>query len=90
MAATAVSWTLAPEPALDPRAAFFAPWITVPAGDAPGRISAELIAAYPTGVPILAPGELITADLLGALQRQAAEGSRIAMPPTQACAPCVC
>jgi arginine decarboxylase len=73
-----LSWTLAPEPAVDPRTAFFAPWTTVPASQAPGRISAELIAAYPPGVPILAPGELITRELLAALQQQAAEGSRIA------------
>jgi arginine decarboxylase len=77
-AATGVSWTLVPEPVVDPRAAFFAPWVTVPSSQAPGRISAELIAAYPPGVPILAPGELITAELLEALRRQAAEGSRIA------------
>jgi lysine decarboxylase len=73
-----VSWTLAPEPVTDPRTAFFAPWITVPADRAPGQIGAELIAAYPPGVPILGPGELITADLVAALHRQAAEGSRIA------------
>jgi lysine decarboxylase len=63
---------------IDPRTAFFAPWTAVPAGEAPGRVSAELIAAYPPGVPILAPGELITAGVLGALRQQAAEGSRIA------------
>ncbi len=78
VAATGVSWTLTPELVVDPRAAFFAAWTTVPADKAPGRVSAELIAAYPPGVPILAPGELITPDLLEALQRQAAEGSRIA------------
>lgn len=77
-ARAALSWTLTPQPAVDPRTAFFARWTAVPASQAPGRISAELIAAYPPGVPILAPGELITHELLTALQRQAAEGSRIA------------
>ncbi|HEY3955293.1 MAG TPA: hypothetical protein VGM53_18135 [Streptosporangiaceae bacterium] len=77
-AAIGVSWTLAPEPMIDPRTAFFAPWTAVPADEAAGRASAELIAAYPPGVPILAPGELITPALLGALRQQAAEGSRIA------------
>jgi len=77
-AATGVSWTLSAEPVVDPRTAFFAPWTAVPAEQAAGRISAELIAAYPPGVPILAPGELITPGLLDALWRQAAEGSRIA------------
>ncbi|MDR3035198.1 MAG: hypothetical protein LBV78_19240, partial [Kitasatospora sp.] len=73
-----ISWTLAPRPVTDPRTAFFAPAITVPADQAPGQVSAELIAAYPPGVPILGPGELITPDLVTALHRQAAEGSRIA------------
>jgi lysine decarboxylase len=77
-AATGLSWTVAPQSVVDPRTAFFAPWTTVPAGQAAGRVSAELIAAYPPGVPILAPGELITHELLEALRRQAAEGSRIA------------
>jgi arginine decarboxylase len=77
-AATGVSWTLTPEPMIDPRTAFFAPWTEVPADEASGRASAELIAAYPPGVPILAPGELVTPALLGALRQQAAEGSRIA------------
>jgi lysine decarboxylase len=77
-AATPVSWTLTPRPVTDPRTAFFAPAVTVPAGEALGRVCAELIAAYPPGVPILAPGELVTGELLGALRRQAAEGSRIA------------
>jgi lysine decarboxylase len=77
-AATGVSWSLTPQPVTDPRTAFFAPAVTVPAAQAPGRISADLVAAYPPGVPILAPGELITADLLAALRQQAADGSRIA------------
>jgi arginine decarboxylase len=77
-AATAVSWSLVPVPVVDPRTAFFAPWEAVPADLAPGRTSAELIAVYPPGVPILAPGELITAGLLDALRQQGAAGSRIA------------
>jgi lysine decarboxylase len=77
-AAAGVSWTLMPEPVVDPRTAFFAPATTVPIDQAPGRISAELIAAYPPGVPILAPGELVTAELIAVLRQQAAEGTRIA------------
>jgi lysine decarboxylase len=76
--ATPASWALTPQPVTDPRTAFFAPATTVPSGQAPGRISAELIAAYPPGVPILAPGELITPELLATLRQQAAEGARIA------------
>ncbi len=74
----AASWTVEPEPVLAPREAFFAPNETVPAAAAVGRVSAELIAPYPPGVPVLAPGELITAAAVEALREVAADGGRIA------------
>ncbi len=43
-----------------------------------GRISAELIAPYPPGVPVLAPGELVTREALDALREVQADGGRIA------------
>ena len=43
-----------------------------------GRVSAELVAPYPPGVPVLAPGELVTADALDALRAALADGGRIA------------
>jgi lysine decarboxylase len=76
-AATA-AWTVRPQTVLAPREAFFAPNETVPAGAAVGRISAELVAPYPPGVPVLAPGELITDEALAALREVAADGGRIA------------
>jgi lysine decarboxylase len=63
---------------LAPREAFFAPNETVPAATAVGRVSAELIAPYPPGIPVLAPGELITAAAVEALREVAADGGRIA------------
>jgi lysine decarboxylase len=74
----AASWTVEPETVLAPRDAYFAPHETVPAGTAIGRVSAELIAPYPPGVPVLAPGELITAPAVEALLQIAADGGRIA------------
>jgi arginine decarboxylase len=76
--APAAAWTVVPETILAPREAFFAPNETVPADSAVGRVSAELIAPYPPGVPVLAPGELITADAVNALREALAEGGRIA------------
>jgi arginine decarboxylase len=72
------AWTVTPRMALAPREAFFAPWETVRADDAVGRTSAELVAPYPPGVPVLAPGEIITAGALAALRATHAEGGRIA------------
>jgi arginine decarboxylase len=74
----AAAWTVRPQTVLAPREAFFAPNETVPAREAIGRVSAELIAPYPPGVPVLAPGELITAEAVEALREVAADGGRIA------------
>jgi arginine decarboxylase len=72
------AWTVTPRMALPPREAFFAPNETVGADAAVGRISAELVAPYPPGVPVLAPGEIITAEALAALRAAHADGGRIA------------
>jgi len=72
------AWTVTPEMAIPPRQAFFAPNETVGADAAAGRISAELVAPYPPGIPVLAPGEIITAGALAALRAARSEGSRIA------------
>ncbi len=76
-AATA-AWTVRPQTVLAPREAFFAPNQTVAAEAAVGRISAELVAPYPPGVPVLAPGELITTEALAALREVVADRGRIA------------
>jgi len=72
------AWTVEPQTVLAPREAFFARNETVPADAAAGRISAELVAPYPPGVPVLAPGELITSEALNALREVQADGGRIA------------
>jgi arginine decarboxylase len=76
--AAAAAWTVRPEMVLSPREAFFARNETITAHAAVGRVSAELVAPYPPGVPVLAPGELITADAVAALREVAADGGRIA------------
>ncbi|WP_030527571.1 aminotransferase class I/II-fold pyridoxal phosphate-dependent enzyme [Phycicoccus jejuensis] len=71
-------WAVDPETASTPREAFFAPRETVPLEAAVGRVSAELVAPYPPGVPVLAPGERVTVASLDALRAARAAGSRIA------------
>lgn len=67
-----------PVVAMSPRQAFFAERETVMLQRAIGRVSAELIAPYPPGIPVLAPGEEITADTLAALRHAKTAGVRIA------------
>jgi arginine decarboxylase len=76
-AAASTAWRVAAQAALSPREAFFAASELVPAERAVGRVSAELAAPYPPGIPALAPGEVVTAEVLDALQREAAAGTMI-------------
>lgn len=62
------------EQAMLPRAAFFAPAEHVPAERAAGRIAAETISPYPPGVPVVAPGEVITDAVLDYLRSAAEHG----------------
>jgi arginine/lysine/ornithine decarboxylase len=68
------------EPAMLPRDAFFAPKDTVAAGKAIGRISAEQITPYPPGIPVIIPGERITAELLTYLHSGLAAGMQLPDP----------
>jgi arginine decarboxylase len=75
---TAVQWGPPPPAAISPREAYFRPHSTVDAATAVGRISAEVVAPYPPGVPVLVPGEVVTAEVLEALRSARASGTRIA------------
>ncbi len=50
-----------------PRQAFMAEQESVPIAQAMGRTSAELLCPYPPGIPLLCPGELVTAEVLATL-----------------------
>lgn len=53
-----------PRVAMSPQAAFYGNQISVPIGESAGRISCEFVMCYPPGIPILAPGEMITEEIL--------------------------
>jgi lysine decarboxylase len=72
------AWSVEPEQVVSPREAFFAPHVTVPVADAVGRVCAELVAPYPPGVPVLAPGERVTAEVVESLRVARDDGARIA------------
>ena len=76
--ATSGVWALEPVTAISPREAFFARRERVPTERAVGRVCAELVAPYPPGVPVLAPGEVVTAESLESLSVSRDAGSRIA------------
>ena len=53
-----------PTVALSPRRAFYAEKESLPLEQTCGRICSEFVMCYPPGIPILAPGELITAEII--------------------------
>ena len=57
-----------PEKALNPRDAFNANKINHPLKDSAGKISGEFLLAYPPGIPLLCPGEIITQEIIDYVQ----------------------
>ena len=47
-----------------PRKAFYAPKRSLPLEEAAGHVCSEFVMCYPPGIPILAPGELITPEII--------------------------
>jgi len=74
----AAQWAPAAIAGMTPRDAFFADHETVAAAAAVGRICAEVVAPYPPGVPVLVPGEVVTAEAVRSLQLTLAAGTRVA------------
>ena len=75
---SAISWSIKPRIARSTREAYFAESEMTDAENSIGRISADLIAPYPPGVPVLAPGEVITQEILDGLITAKHDGVRIA------------
>ena len=65
---------------MSPREAFFAPSRAVPLDEASGEISTELVIPYPPGIPVLAPGEVITEEKVAYLSEGVAHGMYISGP----------
>ena len=59
---------------LAPRAAWHMPSVAKRLDEAIGSIAAESVIFYPPGIPVLAPGEEITAQCVRYIQRKIAEG----------------
>ncbi len=53
-----------PEVILPPQTAFYAEKRSVPIDESVGQVCSEFVMCYPPGIPILAPGELITKEIL--------------------------
>lgn len=71
---------LSSQQVLTPREAMLGPVETVPLDLAVGRISAEIITPYPPGIPVIAPGEIVSAEIIDYLRSGVALGMYISGP----------
>lgn len=76
--ATALSWSVVPQVKISMREAYFAKTEMISERKTIGRISADLIAPYPPGVAVVAPGEILTDQIVTGLRQSQDAGVRIA------------
>lgn len=69
-----------PEVVVTPREAYLGEKRSVPLTEAVGRIAAELVAPYPPGIPVVAPGERLTADVVQYLSHAVRLGHHLQGP----------
>lgn len=55
---------ISPKVAVPPRKAFYSEKVSLPLSEAEGKICTEFVMCYPPGIPILAPGELVTKEII--------------------------
>ena len=55
---------IAPKVVLSPKAAFYSDKKSLPLRETEGYVCAEFVMCYPPGIPILAPGECITKEII--------------------------
>jgi len=74
---TLATGTFENEVVMAPREAFLGESVAIAVDDAIGRVSAEAIAGYPPGIPVLLPGERITDEVIEYLRSLKAVGARL-------------
>jgi arginine/lysine/ornithine decarboxylase len=69
-----------PTVAASPQEAFYADKISLPIEETEGRVCSEFVMCYPPGIPILAPGERITGDILRYIKYAREKGCQMTGP----------
>ena len=66
-----------PQVVTSPQEAFYAEKCSLPLRETEGKVCSEFVMCYPPGIPILAPGERITPEILDYIEYAKAKGSRV-------------
>lgn len=69
-----------PEVVASPQDAFYAKHRSIPLKDSVGAVCSEFVMCYPPGIPILAPGERITKEILEYIEYAKAKGCSMTGP----------
>ena len=69
-----------PDVAVSPQEAFYAEKEKLPLDRSAGRICSEFVMCYPPGIPVLAPGERITEEILDYIRYAKAKGCSMTGP----------
>lgn len=71
---------LSPVVAMSPQTAFYAEKESLPLEACPGRVCTEFVMCYPPGIPVLAPGEIITAQMIEYIRYSKEKGCKLTGP----------
>ena len=71
---------IAPDVAVTPQRAFYAPKRSLPIEETAGCVCTEFVMCYPPGIPILAPGERITEKILEYIRYAKEKGCQLTGP----------
>ncbi len=63
-----------------PQKAFYGPKVSLPLKEALGKVCTEYVMCYPPGIPILAPGELVTQEIIDYILYAQAKGCSMTGP----------
>ena len=69
-----------PQVVTSPQDAFYADKCSLPLRETEGKVCSEFVMCYPPGIPILAPGERITAEILDYIEYAKAKGCNMTGP----------
>ncbi|MDD3393460.1 MAG: arginine decarboxylase, partial [Anaerotignum sp.] len=71
---------ISPTVVISPQEAFYAEKTSLPLAECGGRVCTEFVMCYPPGIPILAPGERITREIIAYIQYAKEKGCVITGP----------
>ena len=69
-----------PEIVTTPQQAFYAPKESLPIHETVGRVCSEFVMCYPPGIPILAPGERVTQEIINYIDYAKEKGCSMTGP----------